>query len=66
MLVSHITKQIQLLEQYYSINLINRHARGISLTDLGNKLYEITSNIFELEESAIDLFSSNLNINTEP
>ena len=59
-----ITKQIQLLEQYYSINLINRHARGISLTDLGNKLYEITSNIFELEESAIDLFSSNLNINT--
>ena len=59
-----ITKQIQLPEEFYSINVINRHARGISLTDLGNKLYEITSNIFELEESAIELFSSNLNINT--
>ena len=30
-----ITKQIQLLEEFYSINVINRHARGITLTDLG-------------------------------
>ena len=58
-----ITKQIQLLEEFYSINVINRHARGITLTDLGKKLYEITSIIFELEEQAIQLFSSNLNIN---
>ena len=57
-----ITKQIQLLEEFYSINVINRHARGISLTDLGRKLFEITSGIFELEEQAIQLFSSNLNI----
>lgn len=57
-----ITKQIQLLEDFYSINLINRHARGISLTDLGIKLYEITSNIFDLEENALNLFSSNLNV----
>ena len=56
-----ITKQIQLLEEFYSINLINRHARGISLTDLGIKLYEITTKILELEENALDLFSSNLN-----
>ncbi len=58
-----ITKQIQLLEEFYSINVINRHARGITLTDLGKKLFEITSGIFELEEQAIQLFSSNLNIN---
>ena len=32
------------------------------LLDLGKKLYEITSSIFELEENAIQLFSSNLNI----
>ena len=57
-----ITKQIQLLEEFYSINVINRHARGITLTDLGKKLYELTSGIFELEEKAIQLFSSNLNI----
>jgi len=57
-----ITKQIQLLEEFYSINVINRHARGVTLTDLGKKLYEITSDIFELEEKAIQLFSSNLNI----
>ena len=57
-----ITKQIQLLEEFYSINVINRHARGVTLTDLGTKLYEITSGIFELEEKAIELFSSNLNI----
>ncbi len=57
-----ITKQIQLLEEFYSINVINRHARGVTLTDLGTKLYEVTSDIFELEEKAIELFSSNLNI----
>ena len=57
-----ITKQIQLLEEFYSINVINRHARGVTLTDLGKKLYEVTSGIFELEEKAIQLFSSNLNI----
>ena len=57
-----ITKQIQLLEEFYSINVINRHARGVTLTDLGKKLYELTSGIFELEEKAIQLFSSNLNI----
>ena len=57
-----ITKQIQLLEEFYSINVINRHARGVTLTDLGAKLYEVTSGIFELEEKAIELFSSNLNI----
>ena len=58
-----ITKQIQLLEEYYSISVINRHARGISLTELGKSLYEITSKIFDLEEEAIELFSSDLNIN---
>ena len=57
-----ITKQIQLLEQYYSINLINRHARGISLTDLGNKLYEITfhdSNLSIVRDEIINLFNNN-------
>ena len=58
-----ITKQIQLLEEYYSISVINRHARGVTLTELGKKLFIITSNLFELEEKAIDLFSSDLNIN---
>ena len=27
-----ITKQIQLLEEFYSILVINRHARGVTLT----------------------------------
>ena len=58
-----ITKQIQLLEEYYSVSVINRHARGVSLTELGKSLYEITSKIFELEEEAIEIFSSDLNIN---
>ena len=58
-----ITKQIQLLEEYYSIAVINRHARGISLTKLGKSLHSITSKIFELEEEAIELISCDLNIN---
>ena len=58
-----ITKQIQLLEEYYSITVINRHARGVTLTELGKKLFIITSSLFELEEKAIDLFSADLNIN---
>ena len=57
-----ITKQIQLLEEYYTIIVINRHARGVSLTELGKSLYVITSKIFELEEEAIETFSSDLNI----
>ena len=58
-----ITKQIQLLEEFYSISVINRHARGVTLTELGKKLYKITLSIFELEDEAINLFSSDLNIN---
>ena len=58
-----ITKQIQLLEEYYTITVINRHARGVSLTELGKSLYAVTLKIFELEEEAIELFSSDLNIN---
>ena len=57
-----ITKQLQLIESYYKVNLINRHARGITLTDLGKKLYEITLSLFDLQEEAINLFSSNLNV----
>ena len=57
-----ITKQIQLLEENYAIAVINRHGRGISLTELGKSLYAITSTIFDLEEEAIELFSSDLNI----
>ncbi len=57
-----ITKQIQLLEEHYTITVINRHARGVSLTELGKSLYVITSKIFELEEEAIETFSSDLNI----
>ena len=57
-----ITKQIQLLEEFYSISVINRHARGVTLTELGKKLFIITSDIFVLEEEAINLFSSDLNI----
>ena len=30
-----ITKQIQLLEENYAIAVINRHGRGVSLTELG-------------------------------
>ena len=58
-----ITKQLQLLEEYYSVAVINRHARGVSLTELGKSLYEITKQIFELEEEALEIFSSDLNIN---
>ncbi len=58
-----ITKQIQMLEDFYKVAVINRHARGISLTELGKSLYEITNKIFELEEEAIEMFSSDLNIN---
>ena len=58
-----ITKQIQLLEEYYKVSVINRHARGVTLTELGKSLYKITSKIFDLEEEAIELFSSDFNIN---
>ena len=58
-----ITKQMQLLEENYAIAVINRHGRGVSLTELGKSLYVITSKIFDLEEEAIELFSSDLNIN---
>jgi len=57
-----ITKQIQLLEEFYSISVINRHARGVTLTELGKKLFIITLKLFELEDEAINLFSSDLNI----
>ncbi len=58
-----ITKQLQLLEEFYSVSVINRHARGVTLTELGKSLFKITNKIFDLEEGAIELFSSDLNVN---
>ena len=54
-----ITKQIQLLEEFYSINVINRHARGITLTDLG---YFLPLNRFKLFVTTI-IFLKNLEFN---
>ena len=57
-----ITKQIQLLEEFYTINVINRHARGITLTDLGKKLNENHNDVKLVFAGYSELYLGNLTL----
>jgi len=47
-----ISAQVKALESRYGVKLFERAGRGVSLTEAGQRLHEITRRIFALEEEA--------------
>ncbi len=54
-----ISDQVRKLEEEYDILLFSRQKKQIALTSQGEKLYEITKRLFEIENQALDFLSEN-------
>ncbi|MGI9351510.1 MAG: LysR substrate-binding domain-containing protein [Rhizobiaceae bacterium] len=52
-----ISDQVRKLETEYDVRLFNRDKKQISLTPAGEKLFDITRRLFEVEEQAMELLS---------
>ena len=61
---SAISEQIREAESRFKIKLFLRQANGISLTEYGKKLFDITSGINDIHEQAINLLGSAKNLTT--
>jgi DNA-binding transcriptional LysR family regulator len=49
-----VSQQINLLEKQLSMQLFNRHSRGINLTETGQQLYQVVKRSFAEIENSID------------
>lgn len=52
-----ISDQIRKLEEEYDITLFNRHKKRVELTEIGQRLLEITHRLFENESQALELLT---------
>ncbi len=52
-----MSDQVRKLESYFNVLLFNRQKRGVTTTELGQRLLEITHRMFETETQAIELLS---------
>ena len=50
-----VSDHVRKLEEMYGVQLFNRGAQGVSLTDMGRKLFAITERQFEAEAQALEL-----------
>jgi aminoethylphosphonate catabolism LysR family transcriptional regulator len=52
-----LSDHVRKLEETYGVQLFTRGAAGVSLTDMGRKLFAIAERLFEAEGQAIELLS---------
>jgi aminoethylphosphonate catabolism LysR family transcriptional regulator len=52
-----VSDHVRKLEEAYGVQLFTRAAAGVSLTDMGRKLFAIAERLFEAEGQAIELLS---------
>ncbi len=52
-----ISDQVRRLEEHYDVLLFNRHRRQVQLTEIGERLLEITRRLFEIESQAQELLT---------
>ena len=52
-----ISDHVRKLEETYGVQLFNRSAQGVTLTDMGRKLFAIAERQFEAESQAVELLS---------
>jgi len=55
---SAISEQVKDVESRFKIKLFIRNGNGVSLTDYGKKLYDITKDIDDIHEQALNLLKS--------
>ena len=53
-----LSSQVKALEESYGIRLFHRVGRGVTLTELGNRLFEVTQRLYNLEEEAEEILSA--------
>jgi LysR family transcriptional regulator, low CO2-responsive transcriptional regulator len=54
-----VSDQVRKLEEEYDLLLFNRQKKQVSLTPQGEKLFEITKRLFEVENQALDFLTEN-------
>lgn len=52
-----ISDHVRKLEEAYGVQLFNRTPRGVTLTEMGRKLFAIAERLFEAETQAVELLS---------
>lgn len=52
-----ISDQVRKLESWFNVRLFERRKRTVVMTDLGERLFQVTRRMFELETEAIELLS---------
>ncbi|HRX37047.1 MAG TPA: LysR family transcriptional regulator, partial [Aestuariivirga sp.] len=52
-----ISDHVRKLEETYGVQLFNRTPQGVTLTDMGRKLFAIAERQFEAETQAVELLS---------
>ena len=52
-----VSDHVRKLEETYGVQLFTRAAAGVSLTDMGRKLFAIAERLFEAESEAVELLS---------
>ena len=58
-----LSSQVKALEETYGIRLFHRVGRGVTLTELGARLLEVTQRLYTLEEEAEEILSAARELN---
>ena len=58
-----LSSQVKALEETYAIRLFHRVGRGVTLTELGARLLEVTQRLYNLEEEAEEILSAARELN---
>ena len=59
-----ITTQVKELEKHYGVELFHRHPRGVTLTDTGRELFEITRRLYVNQQDAIEYLQAARDLRT--
>ena len=53
-----LSSQVKALEETYSVRLFDRVGRGVALTDLGQRVHDVTRRLYSVEEEAEEILSA--------
>ncbi|MDX1514562.1 MAG: LysR substrate-binding domain-containing protein [Gammaproteobacteria bacterium] len=59
-----LSSQVKALEESYGVRLFHRVGRGVTLTNLGTRLLDVTQRLYHVEEEAREILSSARKLDT--